>query len=294
MNTIFIDVYDFKYIKEKKLGIIERFKNKFVKISITRDFINDEFNKNILLRIDKDFLNGILENKNKMYEKILSIFLRREFYGIEKLNIVCSREIDKNKEYKDYIINLFNKALIKLDICDIKIQNDILKHDTIYIDNMLEKSNIVQSKANILIVINNIEDLEEQKIIEYIKKYKYVDILRLDGISKISYRGLLKRLDIINDEYGTTIEIIQRRNICEYDVYIIYSNIDLEEFKNHYILNSRAKILNIKNEEEDTLNLAYRIYNKNKYNLEALFNRINYDINRFSKIKLGNLYKIEK
>lgn len=294
MNTIFIDVYDFKLSDERNLNIIENLKNKFLKISITRDFINDEFNKNILIKIDKSFLNRVLEKKSRIYEKILHLFLKKEFSKIEKINIVCSKEIDKNKEYKDYIINLFSTALINLDICDISIQNNILKHDTIYIDNMLEKSNIANSKANVLIVINNINDIKEEKIIEYIKKYKYVDILRLDGISKTSYKNLLKKIDMINDEYGTTIEIIQRRNVCEYDVYAIYSNINLEDFKNHYILSSNARILNTKNEEEDTLSLSYRIYNKNKYDLEALFNRINYDMNRFSKIKLGNLYKLEK
>lgn len=294
MNTIFIDVYDFKLSDERNLNIIENLKNKFLKISITRDFINDEFNKNILIKIDKSFLNKVLEKKSRIYEKILHLFLKKEFSKIEKINIVCSKEIDKNKEYKDYIINLFSTALINLDICDISIQNNILKHDTIYIDNMLEKSNIANSKANVLIVINNINDIKEEKIIEYIKKYKYVDILRLDGISKTSYKNLLKKIDMINDEYGTTIEIIQRRNVCEYDVYAIYSNINLEDFKNHYILSSNARILNTKNEEEDTLSLSYRVYNKNKYDLEALFNRINYDMNRFSKIKLGNLYKLEK
>lgn len=294
MNTIFIDVYDFKLSDERNLNIIENLKNKFLKISITRDFINDEFNKNILIKIDKSFLNRVLEKKSRIYEKILHLFLKKEFSKIEKINIVCSKEIDKNKEYKDYIINLFSTTLINLDICDISIQNNILKHDTIYIDNMLEKSNIANSKANVLIVINNINDIKEEKIIEYIKKYKYVDILRLDGISKTSYKNLLKKIDMINDEYGTTIEIIQRRNVCEYDVYAIYSNINLEDFKNHYILSSNARILNTKNEEEDTLSLSYRIYNKNKYDLEALFNRINYDMNRFSKIKLGNLYKLEK
>lgn len=291
MNTIFIDICDFRLKNEKKLSIIDIIKSKFFKVAITKDFIADDINKNVLLKIDINFLNKVLENKNKVYEKILKVFLKKEFSKIGRLNIVCSKEIDRNKKYKNYIINLFYTTFINLEICDIKIQNDILKHDTIYIDNMLKNSNIDKSRANILIVINNIEDIKEEKIIEYIKKYKYVDILRLDGISKSSFKILLKRLDVINDEYGTTIEIIQRRNICEYDVYTIYSNINLEEFKNHYILNSNARILNTKNEEEDTLNLSYRMYNKNKYNLEVLFNRINYDMSRFSKIKLGNLYK---
>lgn len=291
MNTIFIDVNDLKDKGNEKNKIFNTLKQKLFKVSITRDFTNDKFNKNIFLQIDKDFLDSTLKKKRKISEFFIKLFLKNEYKKDTDLFVVMSKEIDKNKEYKKYILNLINVFLGNtLKVNEIKTQNNMLKHDTVYIDTLLDKKDVKLNKANILIVVNNIKDFKEEKIIEYIKKYKYVDILRLNGISKREHKILLEKINNINDEYGTTIEIIQRRNISEYDVYVFYSNIELEQFKDHYILNRELNILDTKNEEQDTLSLSYRTYKKNKYELEALFNRINCDMNRFSKNKLGNLF----
>lgn len=288
MNTIFVDVYDFK--NNRNNNFISNVKEKFMKVSIVRDFTNDKFSKNLSFRIDREFLDSCIKSKHKLSENLIKIFLRKEYRKDEELSVVFSKIIDENKEYKKYIKDMFINALgNNLSLYEVTIQNDMLKHDIIYIDNILDKSGIKTNKANILIAINDIEDFKQDKIIEYIKKYKYVDILRLDGISKTQYLKLLEKLNTINDEYGTTIEVIQRRNIAEYDVYTFYSNIDMNYFKEHYILNRNAKIIDTKNEEQDTLNLAYRMYNKNKYDFEALFNRIDCKVDRFSKNKLGKL-----
>lgn len=291
MNTIFIDVNDLKDKGNEKNKIFNTLKQKLFKVSITRDFTNDKFNKNIFLQIDKDFLDSTLKKKRKISEFFIKLFLKNEYKKDTDLFVVMSKEIDKNKEYKKYILNLINVFLGNtLKVNEIKTQNNMLKHDTVYIDTLLDKKDVKLNKANILVVVNNIKDFKEEKIIEYIKKYKYVDTLRLNGISKREHKILLEKINNINDEYGTTIEIIQRRNISEYDVYVFYSNIELEQFKDHYILNRELNILDTKNEEQDTLSLSYRTYKKNKYELEALFNRINCDMNRFSKNKLGNLF----
>ena len=291
MNTIFIDVNDLKDKGNEKNKIFNTLKQKLFKVSITRDFTNDKFNKNIFLQIDKDFLDSTLKKKRKISDFFIKLFLKNEYKKDTDLFVVMSKEIDKNKEYKKYILNLINVFLGNtLKVNEIKTQNNMLKHDTVYIDTLLDKKDVKLNKANILVVVNNIKDFKEEKIIEYIKKYKYVDILRLNGISKREHKILLEKINNINDEYGTTIEIIQRRNISEYDVYVFYSNIELEQFKDHYILNRELNILDTKNEEQDTLSLSYRTYKKNKYELEALFNRINCDMNRFSKNKLGNLF----
>lgn len=291
MNTIFIDVNDLKDKGNEKNKIFNTLKQKLFKVSITRDFTNDKFNKNIFLQIDKDFLDSTLKKKRKISDFFIKLFLKNEYKKDTDLFVVMSKEIDKNKEYKKYILNLINVFLGNtLKVNEIKTQNNMLKHDTVYIDTLLDKKDVKLNKANILVVVNNIKDFKEEKIIEYIKKYKYVDTLRLNGISKREHKILLEKINNINDEYGTTIEIIQRRNISEYDVYVFYSNIELEQFKDHYILNRELNILDTKNEEQDTLSLSYRTYKKNKYELEALFNRINCDMNRFSKNKLGNLF----
>lgn len=292
MNTIFIDVNDLKNKGDEKNKLFNTLKYKLFKVSITRDFTNDKFDKNILFQMDKNFLESILKKERKVSRFIIKLFLKKEYKKDNELFVVLSKEIDKNKEYRKYIITLIKDALKNntLKINEIKTQNYMLKHDTIYIDTILNKKNIKINKASVLITINNIKDFKVEKVIEYIKKYKYVDVLRLNGISKREHKVLLEKINDINDEYGTTIEIIQRRNISEYDVYVFYSNIEMEQFKDHYILNKDLNILDTKNEEQDTLSLPYRTYKKNKYELEALFNRINCDMERFSKNKLGNLF----
>ncbi|MDO4282403.1 MAG: hypothetical protein Q4D02_02100 [Clostridia bacterium] len=291
MNTIFIDVNDLENKIKKDAHIFMKLKNKFIKISMIRDFTNDKFNKNIFLQIDQNFLDSVLKNKHKLNEKVIQILLKKEYKKDKKLFVVFSKKIDKNKEYKKYLQKLIDDTLkAYLKITYITTTNDMLKRDTIYVDNILKKANINTNKASILIAINNVRDFKQEKMIEYIQKYKYVDILRLNSISKREYKSLAEKIDSINDEYGTTIEIVQRRNISEYDVYVFYSDIDVSQFRDHYILNRNIKILDTKNEEQDTLSLSFRNYNKNKYEIEALFNRINCDLKRFSKNKLGNLF----
>ena len=287
MNTIFIDVIDFE---SKSTNVINKLKEKILKVSVTRDFASNRFTKNIFLKVDSDFLKSSLKRKHKINETVLKLFLKKEYKNEKELFIVFSKEFDNNNENKNYLKGVINNTLGEsLKIHEVIVKNDMLKHDTYYIDNILNKLNKKINKANVLIVINNIQDFNLEKVVEYIQKYRYVDVLYMDLDSKVTRRNLLDKINNINDKYGTTIEIIQRRNISEYDIYVLYSSIELNKFQNHYILNSEAKIIDIKNEEQDTLSLSFRTYNKNKYEIEALFNRIDCSISRFSKNKLGNM-----
>ncbi len=282
MNTIFIDIYS-KHANTKK--------DKYLKFKVLKDIKNDEFNKNIFLQIDTKLLNSILKNRSKLSQRLLKLFLKREYKKDKELLIVFSKEIDKNKDYKRCIKNLFLQTLEEnLKIIEISVKNNMLEHDIFYIDSILEKNKIIKSRANILMVIDSIFDFNYDKILEYIKRYRYLDILELDGISKVEHNTLLNKINNINDEYGTTIEIIKKRNILEYDVYVFYSNINVEDFKNQYVLNQDTKIIETKNEDADTINLSYRMYRKNKEKLEDLFSRLDCNIERFSKSKLGTLF----
>ena len=116
----------------------------------------------------------------------------------------------------------------------------------------------------------------------------------MNGIDKVNYNRLSCKIDEINEEYGTTIEIIQKRNIQDYNVCLMYSNIDKSEFTSHYILGKNSKYLDINNEEEDIYNENNRVFERNRYDIETLFKRIQVNMNHFSKNKIGALLLEEK
>jgi len=162
-------------------------------------------------------------------------------------------------------------------------------NDIKYINEYINSEKINPNKLKILIALDNIDDYSDKKMIEYISNFKYVDILKMSGIDKIRYKKLNEKIDKINDEYGTTIEITQKRNIQEYNVYLVYSKVNKDEFKSHYILRKKSKILCMNDEEQDILNENIKAYEKNKYNIETLFNRIGVTASNYSKNKLGAL-----
>ena len=116
----------------------------------------------------------------------------------------------------------------------------------------------------------------------------------MSNISKGDYKRLSKEVNDINNEYGSSMEIIQKRNIQDYNVCLMYSNIDKSEFTSHYILGKNSKYLDINNEEEDIYNENNRVFERNRYDIETLFKRIQVNMNHFSKNKIGALLLEEK
>lgn len=291
MNTIFLDFLDTK-IGSKK----ERWIDSFLKIKLKKDFTNTLYQKNIGISIKESFFECVhLKGENAICAKFLKWYLIKEFQKTNsKIYLVFSKRFAKKKKYERWLKKYIKEILKDHLVVEITVQNEMLKHDKYYIDTFLKQKNIEIPKASILLVLNHLIDFKIDKVIEYIQKYKYVDILRLQDISKREYRSLLEKVNQINNEYGTTLEIIQRRNIVEYDVYICYSKIDIEEFKEHYLLNKEAKLIDITDEEQDTLSLSYRTFQKNKGELEAMLNRIDFLIEDFHKGKLGNLFLQKK
>lgn len=141
-----------------------------------------------------------------------------------------------------------------------------------------------------LIVLDSVIDFDVNKLIEYIEEYKFIDILRMSNITKSEYRKLNKIVEEINNEYGSSIEIIQKRNIQNYDFYMLYTTNKKEYFKSHYILNKQAYILDITDIDDDILSKEYKSYTKNKGYVETIFNRMNLNMGNYSKIDIGMLY----
>lgn len=111
----------------------------------------------------------------------------------------------------------------------------------------------------------------------------------MNGINKIDYKKLSTSIDELNDEFGSTIDIIQRRNIQEYNIYLMFSKVKKEDFYSHYILRKKSKYIDLNNADDDIYNENIKVYKRNKYELSTLFNRLELSDDNFSKNKLGAL-----
>ena len=289
MNTIFIDIKD----NERKLEnctIKERilYKNKLAKYIFVKDVLNNDLGKNIYIEFDVEYLNKMcIKNNFPLKYKYLKYLIRRNFTKDDTVNLVFSNFFDENTILKDFVVKLLKQnSLIIYE--EITKTNEMKTHDMKYVDEYIKKEKIKLNKLKILFVLDNINDYDDSKVIEYISKYKFLDILRCSNITKSDSKKLSERINEINNEYGTTIEIIQKRNISMYHVYIVFSKLSKIDFMEKYILKKNSMYIDLKDPDEDVLSSANVAFDRYKQDIQVLFNRLNISLDNFSINKLGN------
>ena len=297
MNNLYFSVYD-KRSKNDSYEIKENFKGKLDVIKynicnfiVKEDILNNEFNKNFSVIVDREFLLNI-QNEKKLNEFFFKKVLKNKLNGILDLNVIFDKEscciFDEHECIKEYIMS-FLKFNEYININEVVSKNEMLKNDEKYINDFQNESKIKLENIKILVILNGIEDIYLDKIKEYIYKYKVVDILVMSGINKDKLKILSQSIKEINDEYGSTIDIIKRKNITEYNVYIMYSNVKYDQFSLNYILRKKSKYIDMKDEELDKYNLNIIKYSNNIEYLNTIFSRLGISIERFSKNKLGKI-----
>lgn len=290
MNTIFIDFKDNNYKSDKK-NVKKKIINKFFKYVITDDVLNSNLSKITYLRIDKQYINiQIKKCKYSIYDKLLKIIINRKYGKNDVVHLIFSKEFDKNQLIKKYILGLFrlNKVTIYEEL---DIKNNLKVNDKIYMDKYIRDNKIDLCKLKILIVLDHIKDYDEKKLLEYISKYKFIDILKTKNINKYDSAKLQGFIQKINNEYGTTIDLIGRRNIQKYNIYLLYSKIDRDSFIQKYILNSKSLYLDLNDVDMDVMSDEYICYKRYEPEILTILNRLEINKNNFSKVKLGFLFK---
>lgn len=290
MNTIFIDFKDNNYKSDKK-NVKKKIINKFFKYVITDDVLNSNLSKITYLRIDKQYINiQIKKCKYSIYDKLLKIIINRKYGKNDVVHLIFSKEFDKNQLIKKYILGLFrlNKVTIYEEL---DIKNNLKVNDKIYMDKYIRDNKIDLCKLKILIVLDHIKDYDEKKLLEYISKYKFIDILKTKNINKYDSAKLQGFIQKINNEYGTTIDLIERRNIQKYNIYLLYSKIDRDSFIQKYILNSKSLYLDLNDVDMDVMSDEYICYKRYEPEILTILNRLEINKNNFSKVKLGFLFK---
>ncbi|MEG2310995.1 MAG: hypothetical protein RSB76_03300, partial [Clostridia bacterium] len=94
-----------------------------------------------------------------------------------------------------------------------------------------------------------------------------------------------------NNEFGSTIEMIKKRNVQEYNIHLIYSKITSEFYITNYTLKKHSKCIYFKDVDQDILNINYVAYEKYRIEILKVLRQMNIKKDNFSKNKLGALCK---
>ena len=283
MNNIFISICDEKQVSSFK---------------IVKDILNSKNTCNIHVKFNINFIKKNIDKERFVFliyflVKKIQHMIRKYAYANSdkkiKFNILYSKKIEEDKKIKQYLEYIL--SLVKnIELAQINIKNEMLEHDEKYIVKYISDVKKDKSKLKILLVLDNINDFNYDKIIEYISEYKFKKKKKTNNISKTDYKKLSNRVDKINNEYGTTIDIIQQRNITDYHIYLMYSNINKKDFTSHFILNKDGIYVDMLDVDSDIYNENYQKYKKYKDDIKIFCNRMNIKTEEFSKLKLAYIF----
>lgn len=209
----------------------------------------------------KKYTDKYLEDKNK---KTIAIF---------------GNYILSDNKYLNYITTFLKRQ----DIQVLKQLNTIKTNDIKNIEKYIAEKKLDIKKLKILWIIKNLSSIDIEKLIEYIKKYKFVDILNVGH----NFASVAQKIKAINTEYGSSIEIINKKNIFEFNIYISF-DVDKNYLKNNYIINSKSMYIDMNDSTTDCFNTNYLMYKKYQgpdYMINDLLN-----ITRFNLLDIGYIY----
>lgn len=284
MNNLFVDIYESQNKSLNLTSVTNKMLLKTFGYILKEDkLLKTKTSSNIFLNLDKEKVLDLNKNK-KAFKRSLKFLLKNK----RNITVVFSRKIKNTIGLEDSIKKLFDQ--IGLDFRYIDSLNKLKTLDISYIERYMTIKKINPDRFKLLVAIDDILDFDFEKFLEYVLKYKCVDILKMQDINKYDYKKLAKVVENINNEYGSSVQIIQKRNLQNYDFCILYTKNQKEYFKSHYVLKREAYILDITNVDDDILSKEYKIYEKNKSYIETIFKRMKLDVNEFCKVDLGKLY----
>ena len=284
MNNIFID-YSNKNNKKNK------FKDVIFKYNVVDDMLNNKLVKNTYITLDKYYMENITKkNRYNIYDRIFKFMVNLKYSVNDEVNVIFSNLFDNESNIKSFILDLLRLNSLTI-YKEIKNKNTLKINDVKYINEYIKTRNKEIDKLRLLIFIDNINDFDEEKFKEYISKYKFIDILKTKNINRYDYKKLLSYVQRTNTEYGTTIEIKQKRNLQNYDVLLIYSKLNKLNFCEKYIVSRDSLYLDFTDIDSDIYNDWYLVYKRYEPEILTLLDRLKIEVNNFSKQKLGFIFK---
>ena len=227
--------------------------------------INYNNNKIISLKIDEKSLN------NKLDRYITKMLLKWHF-RTDKTYVVMCDEFESNIKVINYIKSILENIIIVTD------QNNLLKNDYIYINEYINEKELKRRDIKVLVIIDKISNIEKQKIKELIEKYKVVDIY-----STRQNENLDRFVDELNNNLGTTIQILDKIELKYYNILLVFS----QEYIN--IKHNSSFVLDYNNSNLDVKSNTYLVYINNKEKIEMLLRKLDINSQNFKCTKLGKL-----
>lgn len=223
----------------------------------------------------RDKIKYLSLKKDKINKKIL-IFILKKIYKNQKVYVTFSRQAEKDKS----IIEIINNSI--LDKTIVTEQNNLYKNDVKYIDKYIVEKKLNKRALKVLFVIEGIKEKKiKNKIEQFLKEYKIVDIFLTNSKN---YSFLKEYIEKLNEEEGTTIEILDKMPKTDYNILLVFSKIHKEYY------NNSSFILDYNNSDLDIESNTYLIYKKNEMYFKKIFSKLNMEISRYEKTKLGKLY----
>lgn len=239
----------FDILKNSKKKIrIERYLNTF------GECIYVYLNENII--INKNIIDKL---NNKFHEKHIQRIFKSKKFDEKKYVYITSYELDKNTILKEKLLSILDDRF-----CDVGPLDTIKKNSIKYLKSY-------SNDSKILCIIS--QKIDTLILLEYIEKFKIVDFLYI-GNRDINF---IKNINNINHEYGSTVSFINSNDITNYDIYVLFNDVDLSS----YIINRKNRFLDLTSSDNDIYSQEYKIYNK--YSNEII-NKENY-----SKARVGRL-----
>lgn len=286
MNTLFIDVYKFSTIRKTTKKSIITLKDVFFKFKIFKSNIENVW----ILLLDVSFLECFSCQKNLLERYIAKVFLKKIkkiFCCVfDNLNIVLPTFFSKLR-YKDSVIDVLKKMcpLAK----EVTISSSVPLNDYIYITAFAKKSSIDLEKLRISLILNNIDGIEIEKIMQYIYKYKFFDICMWNTSSTCKVK-IQKYVETLNDEYGTSIDIISKENLHFYDVCISFLDISIDDIRSDVIVKKDNMLLEMYDIDSDVYSDEIKYFNCNEEKIENFFNINGLKLDDYYKKVLGYVF----
>lgn len=208
----------------------------------------------------------INENIHKLSQIIIKLYFNFIFRK-EDTYVLTSKYFEYNFEKKDN------------NYIDVTEQNNLLLNDVKYINEYIEKEKIDKRNIKVLLVFDEFTDTVKEKLNYYMEKYKIVDVFTTEKTKK-----LYSYVNDLNNKTGSVVEILDKLNEEDYNILLVFSN------KCKISQSKRSFCLDYNNSELDVKSNTYLIYQNNKDIYLNIFEKLNLDINRFNKTKLGKLY----
>ena len=269
----------------------------FESAKIKSDYIINNYENVLSISFSKSFLDLLKKDDFSFFKKVNLRFKLRLLKAkirsiIKKLkcdynaSYVFSKTIcGYNEKYDDFVLESVLKNIFK-NLYEIKTENLIFETINRHLNDYLLFKNVNVADVKILYVIENFDKKIYENIIFNINKFKCIDIAYLKSDKSLEYKSLKDKIDFVNNELGSSISFVKLNCNMDYNVYFNFTN---NEIKNEYLIDNSSLFINCLNNEQDSYNKYNILYNKNIYEINRIFNKLEIRIEKFDKTKIGKL-----